>query len=75
MATTFATHVMPMVREPGTREGHWRSGRAVVTWAIAHGALKHILPIRLDVLQALSWQLLALRCGQEHLQSIWGTIA
>ena len=75
MAATFATHVIPMAREPGTREGHWRSWRAVVTWAIAHGALKWILPIRSDVLQALSWQLLALRCGPAHLQSIWGAIA
>ena len=75
MAATFAKHVIPMAREPGTREGHWRSWRAVVTWAIAHGALKKIPPIRLEVLQALSWQLLALRCGPVHLQSIWGAIA
>jgi hypothetical protein len=75
MAAVFAAHVMPMAREPSTRDGHWRNWRAVVTWAIAHGALQRILPIRLDVLQALSWQLLALRCGPAHLQSVWGAIA
>ena len=75
MAAAFAAHVMPMAREPSTRDGHWRNWRAVVTWAIAHGALWLILPIRLDILQALSWQLLAMRCGPSHLQSVWGGIA
>jgi hypothetical protein len=75
MAAAFAAHVMPMAREPSTRDGHWRNWRAVVTWAIAYGALRSILPIRLDVLQDLSWQLLALRCGPAHLQSVWGAIA
>ena len=64
-----------MAREPSTRDGHWRNWRSVVTWAIAHGVVLQILPIRLDVLQALSWQLLALRCSPAHLQSIWAAIA
>jgi hypothetical protein len=75
MAAAFAAHVMSMAREPSTWDGHWQNWRAVVTWAIAHGALRLILPIRLDILQALSWQLLALRCGPSHLQSVWGAIA
>ena len=75
MASVFATHILPMAREPSTRDGHWRNWRSVVTWAIAHGVVRRILPIRLDVLQALSWQLLALRCGPAHLQSIWAAIA
>ena len=75
MASTFVTHVLPMAREPSTRDGHWRNWRSVVTWAIAHGATQRLLPIRLDVLQALSWQLLSLRCGPAHLQSVWAAIA
>ena len=66
-----------MDREPlaSTGEGYWRNWRAVLTWAIAYGAraLRRILRIRLDTLQALFWQLLALRCGPAHLQSIWGS--
>ena len=75
MASTFVTHVLPMAREPSTRDGHWRNWRSVVTWASAHGATQRLLPIRLDILQALLWQLLSLRCDPAHLQSIWAAIA
>ena len=61
--------------EPSTRDGHWDTWRSVLTWAIAYGAVRLLLPMSLDTLKALSWQLVTLRCGPALMQKVWGTIA
>ena len=75
MASAFNRHILPMATEPGTRDGHWDNWRSVLTWAVAYGAVELLLPMSLDTLKALSWQLVTLRCSPALMQNIWGTIA
>ena len=75
MARAFSTNVLPMECVPSTRAQQWHNWRSVLTWAIAFRVTDRLLPMSMETLQALSWQLLVLECGPAHLQQIWGAIS
>ena len=66
LALGFETHVLPAQRATSTRTKNWRNWSAVVTWAIAHGALASIMPMPQVVLMALTFELLHLGCGPPY---------
>ena len=75
MAKAFRATVAPMARQVSTRGQQWRHWRSVLTIAIAHDVVNRLLPMTMETLEALSWQLLTLRCTPSHMEQIWGAIA
>ena len=75
MTRAFAVNVAPMSRQSSTRGQQWRNWRAVLTLAIAFDVVERLLPMSLDTLYALSWQLITLQCTASHMEQIWGAIA
>ena len=57
LAAEFDRHLAPAVRQPRTRADYWRAWRLVVTWAVARKAVAHILPMSLETLKALTWDM------------------
>ena len=70
----FNTHVWPSRAQASTRSKHWDHWAVVITWAIAWGAIYHILPMPTDVLKALTWELLCMGTSRSVITAIWSAI-
>ena len=58
LAAAFDEHLAPAYRQPCTRAVYWRAWRLVITWAVARKAVQDILPMSLNTLKALTWDMI-----------------
>ena len=70
MAAAFRTHVSPSAAATSTRAKDWAGWRAVLSWATARRALRHILPMQRPTLEALIWELLACQCTASIIRGV-----
>ena len=57
LAAAFDQHLAPACRQPSNRVDYWCAWRLVITWAVARKAVPDILPMSLETLKALTWDL------------------
>jgi hypothetical protein len=74
LTAAFNTHIWPSRSQPSTRGKHWVNWAVVVTWAIAWGIVAAILPMSVDTLKALSWELLCMGTPRSVITSIWSAV-
>jgi hypothetical protein len=58
-------------RQPRTRADYWWAWRLVVTWAVARQAVHDILPMLLDTLKALTWDMVCLAVPSSQIELVW----
>ena len=61
LAAAFEQHLAPACRQPRMQADYWRACRLVVTWAVARNVVPDILPMSLETLKPLTWDLVVAR--------------
>ena len=74
LAAAFDRHLAPAIRQPRTRADYWRAWRLVVTWAVARKAVDSILPMSLDTLKALTWDMVCFAVPSSQVELVWRSI-
>jgi hypothetical protein len=74
LAAAFDEHLAPACRQPRTRADYWRAWRLVVTWAVARKAVHDILPMSLDTLKALTWDLVCFAVPSSQIELVWKSV-
>ena len=74
LAAAFDRHLGPACRQPRTRADYWRAWRLVVTWAVARKAVKDVLPMKLDTLKALTWDLVCFHVPSSQIEMVWKAV-
>jgi len=74
LAADFDRHLAPAVRQPRTRADYWRAWRLVVTWAVARKAVAHILPMSLETLKALTWDMVCFAVPSSQVEMVWRAV-
>jgi hypothetical protein len=74
LAAAFDRHLGPAVRQPRTRADYWRAWRLVVTWAVARKAVRDILPMSLDTLKALTWDMVCFAVPSSQIEMVWKAV-
>ena len=70
MSQAFTDIIVPLGSARGTRVKAWRNWLTVLTWALARGALGRVLPMDVDTLQAMLWDLTAMGASKSTLKSV-----
>jgi len=66
LAAAFDQHLGPAVRQPRTRADYWRAWRLVVT----RKAVRDILPMSLDTLKALTWDMVCFAVPSSQIEMV-----
>ena len=74
LAAAFDEHLAPACRQPRTRADYWRAWRLVVTWAVARKAVLDILPMSLDTLKALTWDMVCFAVPSSQIELVWKSV-
>jgi len=74
LAAAFDEHLAPACRQPRTRADYWRAWRLVVTWAVARKAVHDILPMSLDTLKALTWDMVCFAVPSSQIELVWKSV-
>ena len=74
LTDAFNTHLWPARSQASTRSKHQSNWAVVVTWAIAWNIVHLILPMRTDILKALTWELLCLGTPRSVITAIWAAV-
>ena len=74
LAAAFDEHLAPACRQPRTRADYWRAWRLVVTWAVARKAVLDILPMPLDTLKALTWDMVCFAVPSSQIKLVWKSV-
>jgi len=74
LAAAFDKHLAPACRQPRTRADYWRAWRLVVTWAVARQAVHDILPMPLDTLKALTWDMVCFAVPSSQIELVWKSV-
>lgn len=74
-AAAFRRHVAPSMEAVSTREKAWASWRTVLTWAAARSAMGELLPMPVEVFQAVTFDLLSVLASQDVVKGVWDAIA
>jgi len=74
LAAAFDKHLAPACRQPRTRADYWRAWRLVVTWAVARQAVHDILPMPLDTLKALTWDMVRFAVPSSQIELVWKSV-
>ena len=74
LTAAFNRYLGPAVRQPRTRADYRRAWRLVVTWAVARKAVKDILPMKLDTLKALTWDLVCFHVPSSQIELVWKAV-
>jgi hypothetical protein len=53
------------------RAYYWRAWRLVITWAVARQAVHDMLPMSLDTLKALTWDLICFAVPSSQIELVW----
>jgi hypothetical protein len=70
LTAAFNQHLWPSRSQASTRAKHWVNWAVVVTWAIAWKAVSLILPMHVNTLKALTWELLSLGTSRSVITGI-----
>ena len=73
-AAAFQRHVAPSMEATATRAKAWSGWRTVLTWATARGCLGEIMPMSLEVFQALTFDMLGVLCSEATVKGVWDSI-
>jgi len=73
-AAAFRRHVEPSMAAVSTREKAWANWRTVLTWAVARKCLVGILPMSVEVFQALTFDLLSVLASQATVKGVWDAV-
>jgi hypothetical protein len=71
LAAAFDEHLAPACRQPRTRADYWRAWRLLFTWAVAR---RDILPMSLDTLKALTWDLVCFAIPSSQIELVWKSV-
>ena len=75
LAAAFDQHLAPaakqVFRQQSTKADYERAWRLVVTWAVARKAVLDILPISLEMLKALTWDLVCFAVLPSRIELVW----
>ena len=74
LTAAFNQHLWPSRSQASTRAKHWVNWAVVVTWAIAWKAVSLILPMHVNTLKALTWELLSLGTSRSVITGIWSSV-
>ena len=74
-ARAFREHVAPSMEAVATRAKAWASWRTILTWAVARKCLGELLPMSVEVFQALTFDMLSVLSSQAKVQGIWNAVA
>ena len=74
LSAEFDRHLAPACRQPRTRADYWRAWRLVVTWAVARKAVDLILPMSLETLKALTWDMVCFAVPSSQVELVWRAI-
>ena len=74
LAAAFDEHLAPACRQPRTRADYWRAWRLVITWAVARRAVQDILPMSLDTLKALTWDMVCFAVPSSQIELVWKSV-
>ena len=74
LAAAFDQHLAPSCRQPRTRADYWRAWLLVITWAVARKAVRLILPMSLDTLKALTWDLVCFAVPSSQVEMVWKAV-
>ena len=74
LTAAFDTHVWPSRAKPVTRRKNWDNWSVVLTWAIAREAVDCVLPMSVDTLKALSWDLIAFGSSRSQIMAVWAAV-
>ena len=74
-AAAFRSHVEPLMEGVETRVKAWANWRTVLTWATARKILGEILPMSVEVFQAITFDLLSVLASQGTVKSVWNAIS
>ena len=74
LAAAFDQHLAPARRQPSTRLEHWRAWSLVLTWAVARRCLHRLLPMDLETMKALTWDLVSFCTPSSRIEAVWGAV-
>ena len=75
LTAAYNTHVWPARSGvPNTRGKNWSNWVTVLTWAVARKAMPLLLPMSVDTLKALSWDLIAFGASCSQILAVWSAI-
>jgi len=75
LTAAYNTHVWPARSGvPKTRGKNWSNWVTVLTWAVARKAMPLLLPMSIDTLKALSWDLIAFGASCSQIVAVWSAI-
>ena len=74
LSAAFDQHLAPAGRQPRTLADYWRAWRLVVTWAVARKAVDLILPMSMDTLKALTWDMVCFAVPSSQIEMVWRSI-
>ena len=74
LSAAFDQHLASASRQPRTRADYWRAWRLVVTWAVARKAVDLILPMSIDTLKALTWDMVCFAVPSSQIEMVWRSI-
>ena len=74
LAAAFDQYLAPACRQPRTRADYWRAWRLVVTWAVARNVVPDILPMSLETLKALTWDLVCFAVPSSQIELVWKSV-
>ena len=74
LAAAFDQYLAPACRQPRTRADYWRAWRLVVTWAVARNVVPDILPMSLETLKALTWDLVCFAVPSSQIEVVWKSV-
>ena len=75
LAAVFDQCVGPASLEASTRRGYHAAWRTVLTWGIAHRALRQLMPMSKVTLKALTQELLMVGCAAGTIKNVWCSIS
>jgi hypothetical protein len=67
-------HLAQACLQQRTRADYWRALRLLVTWAVARKTVHDILPMSLDTLKALTWDLLCFAVPSSQIKLVWKSV-
>ena len=74
LTAAFNVHVWPARTRPTTRAKNWANWVTVLTWAIARQATALIMPMHVDTLKALTWDLITFGSSRSQLAAVWAAV-
>ena len=74
LTAIFNECMLPGQLQHPTRLAYWGSWRTVLTWAVAHGDVKSLLPMSQDTLKAITQEALMVGLSAGTIRNLWSAI-